>query len=89
MKKKQPISSIIYKKLLYKEITTIIIAAILFFIITIYLFISYQIKVADIFSDQVKINLNNLVSNAYITKNIMQRKYNNIASVINKKKELM
>ena len=89
MKKNQPITSIIYKRLLYKDIITIIIAAILFFIITIYLFISYQIKVANIFSDQVEISLNNLVSNAYITKNIMQRKYDNKEEVVNNKKELM
>ena len=64
MIKNSTISEIIYGKLFYKNITTLILAAIFFFFLTITLFILYQIRVANLFSKQVEVDLNNLVLNA-------------------------
>ena len=78
MIKNRTISEIIYRKLFYKNIKILILAAIFFFFITISLFILYQIRVANVFSKQVEVDLNNLVLNANITKNYIQKKYNSI-----------
>ena len=81
MKNKSSISKIIYRKLLYKNITTVIITAIVLFIVIISLFILYQIKVANFLSKQIEIDLNNLVLNANITKNYIQKKYNSVDKI--------
>ena len=79
MNKKEPksISDIIYGKLFYKEIKILVFSAIFFFILTVLLFILYQLKIANMIFKQVEINFENFLSESMSTTSMLQNRYAN------------
>ena len=88
-KKRKSIADIVYEKLFYKNVKIFIAAAIVFFIVTVSLFVLYQLSVAFEVSHTIKKELEFMALDISQSKKLIQDKYDNSNNLMKNKNKLL